>query len=93
MSLFYLTRWKCGAWYRYIKQSYNLEDVRVRGNIAIRNITVIVITIAYKIALQDIHHKGKTGILSAAIQLDLYPNLGLSGNSNTKSLFPAVNSE
>jgi len=25
----YLTRWKCGECYRYIKQSYNLEDFRV----------------------------------------------------------------
>ncbi len=32
----YLTRWKCYECYRYIKQSYNLEDVRVRSYIAIR---------------------------------------------------------
>jgi hypothetical protein len=125
----YLTGWKCEECYRYIKQSYNLEDVKVRNYIAIRNITVIVNAIAYftcrylghsaklkimvqkifilskiffgiptffnyatadgiaellnknNIALQDINYKGKTGISSAAKQLDLYPNWGLSGNS------------
>ena len=43
----YLTRWKCDECYRYIKQSYNLEDVRVRSYSSIRNITVIVHAIAY----------------------------------------------
>jgi hypothetical protein len=43
----YLTRWKCDECYRYIKQSYNLEDIRVRSYIAIRNLTVIVHAIAY----------------------------------------------
>lgn len=43
----YLTRWKCDECYRYIKQSYNLEDIRVRSYIAIRNLTVIIHAIAY----------------------------------------------
>jgi hypothetical protein len=43
----YLTRWKCDECYRYIKQSYNLEDIRVRSYISIRNLTVIVHAIAY----------------------------------------------
>lgn len=43
----YLTRWKCDECYRYIKQSYNLEDVRVRSYTAIRNITALVHAIAY----------------------------------------------
>ena len=43
----YLTRWKCDECYRYIKQSYHLEDLRVRSYAAIRNITVIVNAIAY----------------------------------------------
>lgn len=43
----YLTRWKCDECYRYIKQSYNLEDVRVRSYISIRNLTVMVHAIAY----------------------------------------------
>lgn len=43
----YLTRWKCDECFRYIKQSYNLEDIRVRSYIAIRNITAMVHAIAY----------------------------------------------
>lgn len=43
----YLTRWKCDECFRYIKQSYNLEDIRVRTYNAIRNITAIVHAIAY----------------------------------------------
>lgn len=43
----YLTRWKCDECYRYIKQSYNLEDVRVMSYNSIRNIVAIVHTIAY----------------------------------------------
>lgn len=43
----YLTRWKCDECYRYIKQSYNLEDFRVMSYISIRNIVVLVHAIAY----------------------------------------------
>ena len=43
----YLTRWKCEECYRYIKQSYNLEDLRVRSYTSIRNITAMVHAIAY----------------------------------------------
>ncbi len=43
----YLTRWKCDECYRYIKQAYNLEDVRVRSYNGIRNLTAIVHAIAY----------------------------------------------
>jgi hypothetical protein len=43
----YLTRWKCDECYRYIKQSYNLEDVRVRSYCSIRNMTALVHCIAY----------------------------------------------
>ena len=43
----YLTRWKCDECYRYIKQSYNLEDFRVMGYSSIRNITAFVHAIAY----------------------------------------------
>ncbi len=42
-----LTRWKCEECDRYIKQSYNMEDLRVRGYNAIRNIVVLVNAIAY----------------------------------------------
>lgn len=43
----YLTRWKCDECYRYIKQSYNLEDVRVMSYRGVRNITAFVHAIAY----------------------------------------------
>lgn len=43
----YLTRWKCDECYRYIKQSYNLEDVRVRSYTSIRNAVAMVHAIAY----------------------------------------------
>jgi len=43
----YLTRWKCDECYRYIKQSYNLEDIRVLSYNSIRNITALVHCIAY----------------------------------------------
>lgn len=40
----YLTRWKCEETFRCIKQSYQLEDVRVRGYISLRNIALLVQT-------------------------------------------------
>jgi hypothetical protein len=43
----YLTRWKCDESFRYIKQSYNLEDVRVRSYTAIRNVVVLVLAVSY----------------------------------------------
>lgn len=43
----YLTRWKCDECYRYIKQSYNLEDIRVLCYNSIRNIAALVHCIAY----------------------------------------------
>lgn len=44
---YYLARWKCEESYRYIKQSYNLEDIRVRSYTAIRNIVVMVLAVSY----------------------------------------------
>jgi hypothetical protein len=43
----YLTRWKCDECYRYIKQSYNTEDVRVRSYNALRNMIAFVNAVAY----------------------------------------------
>ena len=43
----YLTRWKCEESFRYIKQSYNLEDLRVRSYIGIRNMVVLVLAVSY----------------------------------------------
>jgi len=43
----YLTRWKCDESFRYIKQSYNLEDIRVRSYIAIRNTVALILAVSY----------------------------------------------
>ena len=43
----YLTRWKCDESFRYIKQSYNLEDLRVRSYTAIRNLVALVFAVSY----------------------------------------------
>jgi hypothetical protein len=38
----YLTRWRCEEGYRFVKQAYRLEDVRVRSYVALRNIAALV---------------------------------------------------
>lgn len=43
----YLIRWKCYECYRYIKQSYNIEEVGVRSYNGLRNIIVMVHVFAY----------------------------------------------
>ena len=43
----YLTRWKCDESFRYIKQCYNMEDVRVRSYISIQNTVALVLAVAY----------------------------------------------
>jgi len=43
----YLTRWKCEQSYRYIKQNYQLKDLRVRSYTAIRNTVALVLAFAY----------------------------------------------
>ena len=43
----YLTRWKCEESFRYIKQCYNLEDIRVRHYTSIRNLVVLILAVAY----------------------------------------------
>jgi hypothetical protein len=44
---YYLARWKCDESYRYIKQCYRLEDVRIRSYTSIRNIAVLVLAVSY----------------------------------------------
>jgi hypothetical protein len=43
----YLTRWKCDESFRYIKQCYNLEDIRVRHYASIRNMVALVLAVSY----------------------------------------------
>jgi hypothetical protein len=44
---YYLSRWKYDESYRHIKQCYNLEDIRVRRYISIRNIVLLVLAVSY----------------------------------------------
>ncbi len=48
----YLTRWKCEETYRFIKQAYNLEDVRVLSYTALRNIMVLVQAVFYFVSAE-----------------------------------------
>lgn len=43
----YLTRWMCDESFRYIKQSYNLGDIRVRSSIGGRNMKILVLAASY----------------------------------------------
>jgi len=47
MVEYYLARWRCDESYRYIKQCYNLEDLRVQSYISIRNLVVLVLAVSY----------------------------------------------
>jgi len=47
----YLTRWKCDESYRFLKTSYNLEDVRVRSYVGLRNIVVFLLAVFYFLAV------------------------------------------
>ena len=48
----YLTRWKCEESYRFIKQAYNLEDVRVLSYNALRNLMVLVQAVFYFVSAE-----------------------------------------
>jgi hypothetical protein len=48
----YLTRWKCEESYRFIKQAYNLEDVRVLRYTALRNMMVLVQAAFYFVSVE-----------------------------------------
>ena len=48
----YLTRWKCEESFRFLKNEYNLEDVRVRSYVAIRNVVAILHAVFYFISVE-----------------------------------------
>jgi len=48
----YLTRWKCEESFRFLKNEYNLEDIRVRSYVAIRNIVSILHAVFYFISVE-----------------------------------------
>jgi hypothetical protein len=43
----YLTRWKIEETFRFVKQSYNLEDIRVMKYQRLKNLVVLVTAVAY----------------------------------------------
>jgi len=43
----YLTRWKIEETFRFIKQSYNLEDIRVMNYQRLKNLVILVTAVAY----------------------------------------------
>jgi hypothetical protein len=47
----YLTRWKCEEAYRFVKQAYRLEDVRVRSYVALRNVYALVLAVLYFVSV------------------------------------------
>jgi len=47
----YLTRWKCEETYRFVKQAQGLEDVRVRGYVALRNMYALVHAVLYFVSV------------------------------------------
>jgi hypothetical protein len=48
----YLTRWKCEESYRFIKQAYNLEDVRVLSYTGLRNMMVLVQAVFHFVSVE-----------------------------------------
>ena len=48
----YLTRWKCEESYRFLKSGYNLEDIRVRSYIGLRNIVGLLLGVFHFLAIQ-----------------------------------------
>lgn len=58
----YLTRWKCDESYRFIKQNYNLEDIRVRSYNSIRNTVALVQAVFYFVSV-ELGRNLKLGIL------------------------------
>jgi hypothetical protein len=47
----YVTRWRCEEVFRFMKQTYHLEDVRVRSYVGLRNTYVLVHAVAYFVSV------------------------------------------
>lgn len=48
----YLTRWKCEESYRFIKQSYNVEDIRLLTYTGLRNMIALVQVVFYFVSVE-----------------------------------------
>jgi hypothetical protein len=62
LLLIYLTRWKIEETFRFLKQSYHLEDIRVLSYQGLRNLVLLVTAAAY-FAATFLGHKLKLKIL------------------------------
>ncbi len=49
----YLTRWNCEESCRFIKQGYNLEDIRVLNYMSLRNLMVMVQAVFYFVSVES----------------------------------------
>ncbi len=58
----YLTRWKIEETFRFVKQSYNLEDIRVLSYQGLRNLVLLMTAAAY-FAATFLGQKSKLKIL------------------------------
>lgn len=58
----YLTRWKCEEAYRFLKQAYGVEDVRVRSYTALRNLYVLAHAVFYFVS-RELGQKARLSIL------------------------------
>jgi hypothetical protein len=58
----YLTRWKCEESFRFIKQAYNLEDVRIRKWQGLKNLISLILAVFYFISV-ELAQKTKLNIL------------------------------
>jgi hypothetical protein len=47
----YVTRWRCEEVFRFMKQTYQLEDVRVRSYVGLRNTYVLVHAVGYFVSV------------------------------------------
>ena len=47
----YLTRWRVEEAIRFVKQSYRLEDIHVRGYQSLKNLVALVLCVAYFAAI------------------------------------------
>ncbi len=43
----YLTRWKCDENYRFLKNAYNSEDIRLRNYNSINNMVTLLLAVFY----------------------------------------------
>jgi hypothetical protein len=58
----YLTRWKCEESFRFIKQAYNLEDIRIRKWQGLKNLIGLILAVFYFVSV-ELAQKIKLNIL------------------------------